>query len=256
MKKLLSSLLLLSLSTMAINFTFDGRVQWAKYLAELGFIQKKANDADYNATSYITRAELTAIALKFAWEKVPEPYTCKKYFVDVTNNDWICAAVEKAADIGLINRINKNFYPQNQITRPEAIAIVLKSSGLDKKIPANISSFEDPEVAFVPNGWDIQTWLKKRATGYNPSTKIVLVDILDWRFSTFQKALYAGIIDVSFTMPENGRHKENYQKYKSYYNNNQIYSFWEDFFIFRGDAFIIFGEAYKKMQLMSGEATI
>ena len=67
MKKILtSSLLLISLSSFAISFTFDGRMAGAKNLAELGFIQKRDKDEDYNATYNITRAELTAIALKFA----------------------------------------------------------------------------------------------------------------------------------------------------------------------------------------------
>lgn len=259
MKKILtSSLLLISLSSFAISFTFDGRIAGAKNLAELGFIQKRATDAEYNATSYITRAELTAIALKFAGEKVPEPYTCKKYFSDVTQNDWICAAVEKAADIGLINRSNKKFNPQSNITSPEAISLILKSSGLESKInTTNLGTYEHPKIAFVPNGGTIENWLQKRKIEYRKyETKIILIDPFDWRFSTFQKALYVSIIDDNFTMPEIGHHKENYNKYKSYYDNHQIYSFWENYPIFRGDAFIIFGEAYKKMQIVSGEVSI
>lgn len=223
----------------ALSFTFDGRIAGAKYLAELGFIQKREKDADYNATSYITRAELTGIALKFAGHKISEPFTCKKYFADVTQDDWICATVEKAADVGLISRNNKNFNPQSNITRPEAVALILKSSSLDNKIPADLSSFEHPRIAFVPDGGTIETWLNKRQDkGYD--VKIVLVNPADWRFSIFQKALYAGIIDEKWTMIETGKRKSNYQKYKYYYDNIRIASFWEDFFIFRGDAFIIF----------------
>lgn len=122
----------------------------------------------------------------------------------MTKNDWVCAVVEKAADIGLISRNNKKFDPQRNISSPEAIALVLRSSKLETKINANnLSSYEHPKVAFVPNGGSIENWLQKRKTEYyKHDTKIVLVDILDWRFSTFQKALYVGILDENFLMPE------------------------------------------------------
>jgi hypothetical protein len=258
MKKIiLLSLCVIAGSTSALQFISDNGLKSAKYLADLWFIQKRGTDAEYNINSYVTRAELTAIALKFAGEKVPEPYTCKKYFEDVTKNDWVCAVVEKAADIGLISRNNKKFDPQRNISSPEAIALVLRSSKLETKINVdNLSSYEHPKVAFVPHGGSIENWLQKRKTEYKHDTKIVLVDILDWRFSTFQKALYVGILDENFLMPEIWHRKANYEKYKSYYQNYEIYSFREDFPIFRGDIFIIFEEAYKKMQLVSGEVNI
>ena len=110
MKKIVILFLLVaSLWGTVFSFTSEAGIVAAKNLADLGFIKKRDKDADYTVNSYVTRAELTAIALKFAGEKVPEPYTCKKYFTDVTQNDWVCAAVEKAADIGLINRNNKKW---------------------------------------------------------------------------------------------------------------------------------------------------
>lgn len=42
-------------------------------------------------------------------------------------NDWVCRAVEIAADNDLVSRGNKKFRPQDKITRAEALAILLKA---------------------------------------------------------------------------------------------------------------------------------
>lgn len=44
-------------------------------------------------------------------------------------NDWICRAVEMAADNGLVSRGNTKFRPQDKITRAESLAILINASG-------------------------------------------------------------------------------------------------------------------------------
>ncbi len=56
--------------------------------------------------------------------ELPEGYTCKKYFSDVTQNDWVCRAVELAADHGIISRSNSTFRPKDFVTRAEALAML------------------------------------------------------------------------------------------------------------------------------------
>ncbi len=71
------------------------------------------------------------MALKIKWITLPEKYTCKKYFSDVTSsNDWVCKAIEIAADNGIITRSNKYANPGMYITRAEALAMVMKAEGI------------------------------------------------------------------------------------------------------------------------------
>lgn len=58
---------------------------------------------------------------------LPENYICKKYFTDVTKNDWVCRAVELAADNGIISRANTRARPMDTVTQAEALAILLKT---------------------------------------------------------------------------------------------------------------------------------
>lgn len=95
----------------------------------MGIIVTQSTIRNYRLDENITRAEVVGIALKlkFYGTKLPESYACKGYYSDVTDNDWICRAVELAADNGLVSRENKKFRPQDKITRAEALAIILQA---------------------------------------------------------------------------------------------------------------------------------
>jgi hypothetical protein len=70
------------------------------------------------------------MALKVKGITLPENYKCKKYFADATKNDWVCRAVELAADNGIITRSNKYANPGKDVTRAEALAMVMKAAGI------------------------------------------------------------------------------------------------------------------------------
>lgn len=57
-------------------------------------------------------------------------------FVPFSNDQWICRAVELAADAGFVSRANTTFRPQDKITIAEALAIMVKSGGIT--YPRNI----------------------------------------------------------------------------------------------------------------------
>lgn len=119
----------------------------ADHLANRGILKKQISLELYNTRANITRAELVGIALKIKKVQLPENYVCKKYFSDVTKNDWICRAVELAADAGLITRKNKNFRPQDNILNIEAMSILHKASGLTGNKPSQaMSDFISNEV--------------------------------------------------------------------------------------------------------------
>jgi hypothetical protein len=187
MKKLLLSSLIVT-SVFAFAYTQTG-VDHANFLAEKGIVTKQSDPKNYRLDDYITRAELVGISLKLKGIPLPENYQCKKYFSDVIANDWICRAVEIAADEGLISRSNKYFYPQRNITRAESLSIILKASGLLAKIPEMLTNYIDPTFVFVPRGIIIHTYLEERlATDPEAKSKqIILTDILDWQFGIIQK---------------------------------------------------------------------
>lgn len=139
MKKfLLSSLLVTSIFAFAYTQT---DVSNAQFLADQGVIVKQSTAAGYRLDDTITRAEVVGIALKIKWTTPPNNYRCKWYFSDVRNNDWICRAVEIAADQGLVSRKNKTFRPQDKITNAEALAIILNAGWIS--ITKNIGISED-----------------------------------------------------------------------------------------------------------------
>ena len=112
----------------------DTDVSNAQLLAEKWIIVKQDSTGSYRLDSTITRAEAIGIALKIRWTTVPDAYICKKYFIDLTINDWRCRSVELAADDGIISRVNTKARPQDSITKSEALAIVMKAGWLSTEI--------------------------------------------------------------------------------------------------------------------------
>lgn len=97
----------------------------ANYLASQGIIvDQSSTPANYRFGDKILRQEIVAIALKMRGVTLPGGYTCKKYFSDVTQIDWVCRAVELAADNGIISRSNGTFRPKDFVTRAEALAML------------------------------------------------------------------------------------------------------------------------------------
>lgn len=111
----------------------------ANYLADQGIIIKQISPSDYRWQESILRQEVIGMALKIQWITLPENYTCKKYFSDATKNDWVCRALEIAADNGIISRSNKQARPLDKITRSEALAILLKTGKISTTPPRKIT---------------------------------------------------------------------------------------------------------------------
>lgn len=125
MKKfLLSSIIIASGFTFAYT-SID--VSNAEFLANRGVINKQSDVKNYRLNDTISRAELIKIALTIKGTANPASYTCKKYFSDTTANDWICRAIEIAADAWFVSRTNKKFRPQDKITRAEALSVLMKA---------------------------------------------------------------------------------------------------------------------------------
>lgn len=155
MKKLLLSSLVIT-SIFAFAYTSID-VENADYLANQGIILKQSFASKYRFTDTITRAEVVGIALKIKWVILPNDYQCKKYFSDVTTNDWICRAIEIWADEWFVSRANVQFRPQDKITIAEALAIMVKSGGIT--YPRNVVRNDEYFKSSIPQ-WivDLVSW--------------------------------------------------------------------------------------------------
>ncbi|MEI6711620.1 MAG: S-layer homology domain-containing protein [bacterium] len=97
----------------------------ANFLAGEGIIVDHSSaPVEYRFGDKILRQEIVAIALKMKGVDLSKDYTCKKYFSDVTADDWVCRAVELAADNGIISKSNSKFRPTDFVTRAEALAML------------------------------------------------------------------------------------------------------------------------------------
>jgi hypothetical protein len=139
------------------------------------------------------------------------------------------------------------------------LAIILRASGLLDKIPEGLS-YIDPVFVFVPRNINIDNYLDSLLEK-DPLAKtknIVLVDILDWQFSTLQKAIYLKIINRSDSVLGDNK---NFLDGKttnppSDYEKHEIRWFREWFFVNRAEAFRYLKNTYDKRELVSGEVSI
>jgi len=90
-------------------------------------VNQSENPDMYRLDSTITRAEVVGTALKLAGVNLPSDYRCENYYLDVAYNpvnNWVCRAVEIAADREVVSKSNNHFRPQDQITKSEVLAIM------------------------------------------------------------------------------------------------------------------------------------
>ncbi|MCB9806319.1 hypothetical protein H6768_00125 [Candidatus Peribacteria bacterium] len=129
MKKLLLLCLLAPLLLQAAPTPLETTI--ADTLASYDIIvDNSKNPNGYRLADTITRAEAVGVALKVADISLPEKYFCKNYFKDVQYdriNNWVCRAIEMAADYNIISRTNEAARPRIPISRIEALAIVMRA---------------------------------------------------------------------------------------------------------------------------------
>lgn len=109
----------------------------ANILKEYGIIEDKDwNRIELGWNNRISRAEFLTIVSKAVWMDTSD--CTGTVFEDVNLNLWYetCSAIENAANLDLItkSRVNNNwipvFFPKNNITREEYIAIFLNLTGV------------------------------------------------------------------------------------------------------------------------------
>lgn len=132
-----------------IDANSDGNV-----LASFGIVKQQDSEEAYNLNSNVLRQEVIGMAMKLWKYNLPEGYTCKKIFKDVSStkpNNWVCRAVEIGAENGVVSTLNKSFNPESSITRAEALAILMKAAGIKINEPGAPSKYGDVTVAWQIN---------------------------------------------------------------------------------------------------------
>jgi len=124
------ALVLLFGFTFGATFAYtDKESESAEYLAEKEIIKKQKSISDYKLDLTITRMETMKIIAKLSGKKVENK--CDWIFADVDKNGWGCKYIEFAYKQNLIAK-NKNFRPNDLITKTESIKLILKAKWIKK----------------------------------------------------------------------------------------------------------------------------
>ena len=101
----------------------------AIFLANKEIIKKQKNISDYKLDLKISRMETMKIIAKLSWKNVEDK--CEGIFLDVDKNGWGCKYIEFAYRENLIAK-NKNFRPNDFITKTESMKLILKAKWVEK----------------------------------------------------------------------------------------------------------------------------
>ncbi|MFA6343106.1 MAG: S-layer homology domain-containing protein, partial [Candidatus Gracilibacteria bacterium] len=96
---------------------------------------------EYRPNDTISRAELVKIVMQCQFPTLPA--ATENPFFDVHTTDWFSAAVSKAKSLGVVVGSKNYFLPFNQITRAEALKVVLATIYADQEIHGNALTFTD-----------------------------------------------------------------------------------------------------------------
>lgn len=132
MKKIIAFLVFISLfsSAFAESYVVKTELEAANFLASEGIIADKSYaPSEYRLGDTITRKEVMKIIAKLGSDDLDAD--CVSSFNDVSSSDWGCKYIEWALDMGYI-AANPNFRPDDNITKTEAMKLILKVQNIEK----------------------------------------------------------------------------------------------------------------------------
>lgn len=154
----------------------------ADTLANYDIIVDQKTPDGYRLGDTITRAEAIGVALKITETDLPEKYFCRNYFRDVQYdrlNNWICRAIELAADQNIITRSNDLARPNTPISRIEALAIIMRAGDIPyarntdpTNYPKNMPQWEIDILAGA-----LQYHIISSTKNFGPDTLATRVDV-------------------------------------------------------------------------------
>ena len=133
LKKTTTTIVLLAIALGFFNTTSAytaSEVEAANKLADAKMnVVKRENPADYQLDRQVLRQEIAAVSLALA--RLDKSTSCNNMFTDVsaTNpNTWACYSIEPLAKNGYVTTANKNFRPEDNITKAEAVGMIIKAA--------------------------------------------------------------------------------------------------------------------------------
>lgn len=122
---------LIFLTTILNTFAYSDKEKLAAdFLSYKDIIIFQENWDNYQLDNEITRREMSKVTLKLSWKNVIN--NCENKFEDLKEWDWGC----KYAEIWLKNGYftnNKKFNPDNNISKIEALKMIIKARWITKK---------------------------------------------------------------------------------------------------------------------------
>lgn len=103
-------------------------------------------DGTFKPERDASRAEYLKIVLRGMGIDYSDADTSKLTFADVDANSWIAKVVVKATELNMIDSANKNFRPNDSITRAESMKMLLNAAWIEL-VDTETSDFSDV------NGW-------------------------------------------------------------------------------------------------------
>ena len=124
-------------------------------------------DGTYKPENNVTRVEFLKMVL---WAAEKDNWTDKssKTFSDIAEDTWEARVTNKAVELWIISKDNKEFRPTANITRAEAMKMLMNTMEL-KKSDATESSFSDVTwwaIAYID--WAKDLWLVSANTKFRP----------------------------------------------------------------------------------------
>jgi hypothetical protein len=139
---LLTVALLMSQFLVATAASHDYDGHWASATIERGMAEKVVNgylDGTFRPINAVSRAEFETMANNlFNFQA-----GAAEDFTDVKATDWHAVAVERAAAEGLIQGFAGKFRPNDNITRQEAAAVLMRAFKLEAKAAGSLNTFAD-----------------------------------------------------------------------------------------------------------------
>jgi len=181
MKNIFLSFLALSLISYAAPTPLENTI--ADTLASYDIIVDQwKNPARYRFTDTITRAEAVGIALKVSEVSLPDKYFCRNYFRDVAYdrmNNWVCRAIEMAADYNIISRTNDTARPRSPISRIEALAITMRAGKIPyaKNVDRSNYPLSMPQWQVDLLEWALQYHIISSTQNFGPDMNASRIDV-------------------------------------------------------------------------------
>ena len=125
-----------------LHITNTFATQYIIKLAGLGIINGY-EDGTFRPERNASRAEYLKMVLRGMDINYDDVNVSNLTFADVDKNSWIAKVVAKAAEQGMIDTNNRNFRPNDNITRAEAMKLLLNAAGIEVNESLTTSDFSD-----------------------------------------------------------------------------------------------------------------